>query len=155
MLKGSAVDDSGQSLDNRSLTWFAGTTRLGTGSQLRTLLPRGTRVVRLVASDRNGLTGAARVAVRVSVPKLHVVSLQLPRRVKRQARSVRVRIRTSAPATIVIGTHRYSLGRSARTITVTLPRRPVVGIVSVAYRISPRGADASGTVKGRFTVARA
>lgn len=154
-LSGSAFDDRQNALGGRSLTWLAGKRRLGSGNRLQTRLPRGTRHVRLVASDRNGLTGEARVAVRVTVPRLHVVSLQVPNRVRRSARTMRVRLRTSAPATVAVGAQRFALGRSARTIEVRLPRRPASGILGVAYRITPRGALSTGTVRGRFAVARA
>lgn len=153
-LRGSAVDDTGAELDGRSLTWFAGSTRLGTGNRLQTRLPRGTRVVRLRAVDRNGLTGQARAAVRVVVPRLHVVAQQVPRRVGRRARTVRVRLATSAPATLVVGARRYRVDRRPRTLTVPLPRRPATGIVSVAFRVVARGGLAAGTVRGRFAVAR-
>ncbi len=153
-LAGSAVDDAGRTLTGSSLTWFSGSRRLGSGARLRTLLGRATRSVRLVARDRNGLTATAAFALRVTAPPLRLESVQVPRRVGRGARSMRVRIRTSAPATLVAGGRRYRLGRAASTVVVKLPRRPAVGILSVAFRIAPRGAGASGTVTGRFSTAR-
>jgi hypothetical protein len=154
-LAGNALDDRGSALTGRSLTWFAGTRRLGRGSRLRVRLPRGTRSLRLVARDRNGLASAARVAVRVTLPALRIVSLRVPERVGRTASTMRVRIRTSAPATLAAGGRRYRLGRSARTVVVRLPRRPAVGVLNVPFRITPRGGTASGRVTGKFSVARA
>jgi hypothetical protein len=150
----SAVDDAGGTLTGRSLTWFAGSKRLGSGARLRTLLPRGARNVRLVARDRNGLAGVALVPLRVTVPPLRLVSVRVPGRVNRGARTMRVRIQTSAAATLVAGGRRYALGRAARTVIVTLPRRPSAGILDVPFRIAPRGSGARGTVTGRFSTAR-
>ena len=42
VLAGSALDAAGQPLTGRSLTWYAGRERLGTGARLRTRLPAGT-----------------------------------------------------------------------------------------------------------------
>lgn len=153
-LVGNALDDLDRPLAGRALTWFAGSKRLGTGARIRARLPLGTRSLRLVARDRTGRTGVARVRVRVEAPQLRIVSLTVPLKVGPKARSVRVRIRTSASAALTAGGRRYRLRARRTTLTIRLPSRPAVGIVSVPFRLAARDRAARGTIRGTFTVAR-
>jgi hypothetical protein len=134
------------------ITWLSGNRRLGRGAQIRVRLPRGARRLTLVARDRTGRKGSA--SVRVETPRLRIVSLQMPLEVGKDARTMKVRIRSSAPATLTAGGRHYPLRARATRLTVRLPRRPAVGVVNVRFNLSPRTHAASGTIRGTFAVAR-
>ena len=153
-LIGTASDDIGRTLPGKALTWFAGGKRLGRGAQLRVRLPLGMVSLRLVARDRTGRTGSAKVRLRVQAPQLRIVSLKMPLKVRKNARSMSVRIRSSAPAKLVAGGRSFELGKRARKVTITLPKRPAVGVLSVPFKLSPRSGTARGTIRGRFTTVR-
>ena len=154
VLSGSAFDDLDRPLKGRALTWYAGRKRLGRGAQIRARLPRGTRRLRLVARDRTGRSGSASMRVRVEAPQLRILSLGVPLKVGRNARSLKVRIRPSAPATLTASGRRYRLRPRRTTLTIRLPSRPRIGIVSVRFRLAPRGGAAQRTVRGTFSVVR-
>jgi hypothetical protein len=153
-LAASAFDDLGRPIPGRQLTWVSGNRRLGRGAQIRVRLPRGARRLTLVARDRTGREGSASVRVRVQTPRLRIVSLQMPLKVGKDARTMNVRIRSSAPATLTAEGRHYRLRTRATTLTVRLPRRPAVGVVNVRFKLSPRTHAASGTIRGTFAVAR-
>ncbi len=153
-LSGRGTDDFGIPIRGTRLTWFADRKLLGRGSSLRRQLPRGTRKLRLVARDRTGRIGTATLSVRVRAPRLRLIGLQVPAKVARKARSMKIRLHTSAPATLTAGGRRYRVGRRTVTLKVRLPRRPAVGIVTVSFKLSPRGGAAAGTIRGTLSVLR-
>ena len=65
MLTGAALDDRHRELRGRALSWYAGHKRLGHGRKLTVRLPAGRTALRLVARDRSGRRGVARLRVRV------------------------------------------------------------------------------------------
>lgn len=151
LLKGYATDDRGQSLGRRSLTWFAGRTRIGRGSRVTATLPAGTVKLRLVARDRLGRTTTATRIVRVARPPLYVTTLAAPARVVPGAKTVRVRIAASARATLKVGRRSYAVGTKPRTLTLALPRSPKAGSLAVPFTVRAKG---SATVKGAVRVVR-
>jgi hypothetical protein len=39
-------------------------------------------------------------------------------------------------------------------VTIRLPKKPKIGVLSIPFRLSPRGGSATGTGRGKFTVLR-
>ena len=150
VLRGAAQDDALRLLNAKSLTWFAGRRRLGTGERLSVRLPAGRHVLRLVARDRSGRTATARRTVRVAGPVLRLDRLSYDRTLKKGARFVSVTIATSVRATASAGGRRFAVGPTPRVVRIALPRRPATGRVGVAVTI--RGAGA--VLRGRVTVFR-
>jgi hypothetical protein len=69
LLTGMAADDSHQPLSGSALTWYAGTTKLGTGQLLLAKLPAQATRITLVARDRHGRT--AQVSLPAAKPHKH------------------------------------------------------------------------------------
>jgi hypothetical protein len=154
LLVGSALDDRSDALRGRSLTWFAGRRRLGTGERLTVVLPAGRVALRLVARDGRRLTGEARATLRVAPARLELDALVAPDRVRPAARSVAVRVRASAPARFRVAGRSFALGTTARRIVVPLPRRPRIGVLTIPYRLTAAAPGVRGTVRGTFQVPR-
>jgi hypothetical protein len=154
LLVGAAFDDIGRAIPGKRLTWLAGRKRLGRGGQIRAKLPAGTRRLRLLARDSHGRAGTATVRLRVTAPALRIVGLSVPVRVGKKARSVTIRIRPSAPATLTAARKRYRVPAKRTKVTIRLPKKPKVGVLSIPFRLSARGGSATGTVRGKFAVLR-
>ncbi len=71
LLSGVGFDDAGHPLTGSALTWSAGSTQLGTGSELLATLPAGTRSITLTARDRQGHVGRETLPAPVHAPKRH------------------------------------------------------------------------------------
>jgi hypothetical protein len=137
VLSGSAGDDAERALSGKRLTWFAGTRRLGTGSPLRVKLAAGRTVLRLVARDAHGRTASATRTVTVGAPTLLLKSLDVQDKVAHGAKTVKVRLATSTPATVTANGRRYTLGTRATTLVVALAKKPASGVISP--RLTVRG----------------
>ena len=149
-LAGQAVDDRHVPLRGRALTWFAGHRRLGTGESVRARLAAGRVTLRLVARDPRGRRAVATRRIRVAPPRLRLETLTAPRRVKRGARTIALRVKTSIAATLRAGGRRHRVGPRARRIVVRLPRRPAVGLLRVPVTLRARG----GRIATELTVVR-
>jgi hypothetical protein len=136
LLIGSAFDNRHRSLRGRALTWFAGRQRLGSGEQLEVRLPAGRVVLGLRARDQGGRNAVVRRVLHVIPAPLHLLRLSSPDVVRHAARTITVRIATSAPATLRTGGQRYHVGRAFRKIVVRLPRRPATGLLTLPIRLS-------------------
>ena len=146
LLVGSARDELGRRLRGRSLTWFAGRRRLGTGERLRRPLPAGTITLRLVARDRGGKSAAVTRRVRVAPPALLLTRLEAPERVRAGARSVRIRIGATTAAVLRAGGRSIRVGTRARRVTVPLPARPRSGVLTIRLRVTSPGRRLSRTI---------
>lgn len=122
-LAGSAFDDAFRRLGGRSLRWYAGRRRVGTGegATVSGLAPGLVRI-RLVARDRRGRAASASIRVRVSAASPFFTSLLWPGRIRRGARSLVVRVATNEPALLGAGGKRYRVGPRIRRLRVTVPR---------------------------------
>jgi hypothetical protein len=127
---------------------------LGTGRNLRALLPAGRVTLRLVARGANGRLGAAQVLLRVAARRLRVVEVRVPPRVARGARTVTVRVRTSAPSTLRAAGRRLLVGTRLTTLRIPLPSRPAIGVVRVPFQLSARSRSVTGVVTGSVSVVR-
>jgi len=152
-LLGVAFDDTGARLPGRRLTWFAGRRRLGTGERLSVRIPPGSPVLRLVARDGSGRAGSARLRVRVARQRLRLLDLSYAKRVPRRARTLTVRVRLSAPATLRVAGKRFRIGTGLRRIVVPLPKRPTKGVLRVPLSGASGGAT-GGTIRGTIEVSR-
>lgn len=88
-LLGQGADETGRRLRGRSLTWMAGSRRLGTGERLQVRLPAGRYTLALVARDSHGRTTTVRRPLRVDPPALELRTLR--------ATAVRVGARSAQP----------------------------------------------------------
>ncbi len=145
LLVGSALDDRQKALRGRSLTWFAGDRRLGTGTQLRTTLPAGRVRLRLQARDRLGRVTTVSRRVRVTPTPLRLVALSSPDGVRAGARTVTVRIATSATGLLRAGGRAQPVGPRTRALQIPLPARPKRGVLTVPLRITAPGRPAITT----------
>jgi hypothetical protein len=145
VLAGSAFDDRGARLTGRSLTWYSGSRRIGAGSQLSVggLAP-GRRAITLRAVDRLGRPATARVSVQVLRARPGFLMLAIPHSLAARARKLRLRVRTSIPATLSIGRARFAVSRTTLTLTlhVARSRRPLV----LTLKLSAWGAKTSQQV---------
>jgi hypothetical protein len=139
LLTGQATDDAGRSLTGKSLTWFAGSRRLGTGGNLRVALPAGTVRLRLVARDRSGRTTTAARTVKVAAVPLVVDRVDAPARVKPKVKTVTVTALTSTAASLRIGGKNYAVGPKAKKLKVKLPAKPATGALKLSYTVRAIG----------------
>ena len=154
VLAGSALDAAGQPLTGRSLTWYAGRERLGTGARLRTRLPAGTTTLKLVARDVDGPGGQATLRVRVESRRLRLVSLRVPAKVSARTRTVTIRISASAASTLRAAGRGFRVSSRRTTLRIPLPARPRVGLLRVRFRLAATDRAVRGTVTGTLSVVR-
>jgi hypothetical protein len=121
-LQGAGVDDHGRNLSGRRLRWYAGRKLLGIGATLSAVLPAGTRVVRLVARDRAGRVGSASVGIRMQATTPLFLRLTAPARLSRRARTLRVRVASTVPATLRLGSQHHSVGPRPRGVRFRVRR---------------------------------
>ena len=154
LLIASAFDDRHRSLHGRSLTWYAGRHRLGSGEQLDAALPPGRIVLRLVTRDRAGQQTVLRRVLHVIAAPLHLLQLISPDTVRHRARTITVRITASTTATLIAGGHRYHVGRRSRTIVLGLPRRPAAGLLTLPIELNAGSRRAQSRAHGTILVVR-
>ena len=148
ILDGSAFDDRGNALKGKGLRWFAGKKSLGTGEEVHVhALPAGTKRLRLVAKDSSGRTREAVARVGLISVRPIFLEFKAPTRVKKSARSVKLRLASSLPAVFKIAGKRHSLDRKARTITVKV--KPASKDLSVPYTLTSGGKTTRGTLKAK------
>ena len=139
LLVGSALDEVQRRLRGRSLTWFAGSERLGTGERLRAVLPAGRVTLRLRARDTRGRVTTAVRRLNVARVALRLRALRTPERVRRGARGVPITVGTSVTATLRAAGRSYEVGPRAQRIVLRLPVRPRVGVLRVPFTITAPG----------------
>ena len=150
LLEDAAFDDAGRPLTGRRLRWFAGSRLLGSGEQLSTRsLPLGARSIRLVATDSLGRSAVASVALHVTAVRPEFLTLEAPATVTRTAKALRLRVATTAPATLRIGGRRYATGRTPRRISVPIAGR--ASTIRLAYTLLAHGKATRGRVQVRRT----
>lgn len=127
-LDGQAFDDSSRMLTGRRLRWMLGQRLLGTGGRITvTGLSAGRHRIVLVATDRFGRIGRASVEVVLRGARPVFTVLSAPPSAKRNARSLRLKVASSLPATLVVRVpggraQRFTLGRTTRRLTVRIRR---------------------------------
>ncbi len=147
-LSGTAYDDSGRALAGERLRWLAGKRVLGSGRTLTVLgLPAGALRLRLEARDGLGRVGSASVALTVRPVKPRFIGLRVPPRVSRGARKVVLRVSSTVPALLRVGSLRASVDRRVRRLSV--PIRPGRKAIVLRLRLSAGGKTSAVTVRIR------
>jgi streptogramin lyase len=148
-LQGAAFDDAGAPLTGRRLRWYAGHRLVGTGERVTvTGLPAGTTTIRLVATDSHGRMATARLRVGVRAPAPAYLVAQAPAHLSPQARSVRITVASTLPATFTIAGKSYAVSRSPRTLAIAIrPGRSTLRLPCVLR-------SAGGTVRSTYIAAR-
>ena len=154
ILVGTALDDRNQPLSGGKLTWYAGRKRLGTGNRRTVRLDAGRIKLRLVARDRNGKQGVATRTIQVAPVMLRITTLGLPASVKHRAKTVKIRIAASGPATLRAGGGLFKVGTRARRLAIRLPRKPASGRLRVPIDLRAGGKVVRGRVRATLTVLR-
>jgi hypothetical protein len=149
LLQGSAYDDTGRPLTGRHLRWYLGKRLIGRGVQLtlRNLKPVSA-VIHLLANDAHSRSGQATVRLRVPAVAAGYLFFDAPLLVSARARTVRITIASTAPATFTIAGRRHAVGPRPRTITIRIRhgRSPLVFPCSLR---SP-----GGVIQGRYIAMR-
>ena len=147
-LTGEAIDGSLRSLRARSLRWYLGRRRLGSGDTLAvTSLPPGTKRITLVARDAHGLTGHASIVVQIKGLPPQFTRLRGPSSLSRKAHTLTLTVTASDPATLVVegvGVHTTSIavGRKARKVKIKVRSGPT----SLALRLTLHARTGSTTL---------
>jgi hypothetical protein len=127
-LSGEAFDDSSRMLAGGRLRWLLGRRLLGSGARITvTGLTAGRHVIDLVATDRFGRRGRAAVTVVMRAARPVFIVLSTPHRVGPTARSLRVMVGSSQPATLTVRTRgesaqRFAVGRAKKRLRIRIRR---------------------------------
>jgi hypothetical protein len=151
LFEGAAVDETGRHLGGRALTWYAGSRRLGTGPRLMATLPAGRLTVRLVARDDRGRTSVASERLVVTPVPLQILRLSAPATASDSR--IQVQIATNEPAILRLRGRAYRVGPRPRRLSVSLPKRPRRGVVTMPLTLRARGPH-QPAVQTAFTVYR-
>ena len=145
-LTGQAADDRRRDLTGRSLTWFVGRRKVGSGATLSvTDLPPGAQTVRLVARDASGRTGSARQRITVKAVAPTFLHLDAPRKVSKRARAVTLTIASSLKARFTSGRTTAAVGRKAGPVRVAIKAGQAV--IRVTLRAHGKTTKAVVTLK--------
>jgi hypothetical protein len=101
-----------------------------------------------VASDNHGRSAQALLRLRVIVPAARYLVFQAPLAVSRRARSVRIRVASSTPATFIVAGRRYAVGPRPRILTI--PIRPGRSLLGLACALRSAG----GVIRGKYIAVR-
>ena len=120
-LAGQAYDDLSRPLRGRHLRWFVGRRLVGRGAALSVSgLPSGFQHITLVARDGRGRESRISTFVRLLAAKPQFLRLRVQKGVTRSSRRVRLRVRTTIPATLRVGAQHFVTGRKSRTVSVRI-----------------------------------
>lgn len=124
-------------LEGRSLRWFEGRRLLGVGSSIAVQpLRAGLRRIRLVGTA-NGSSAARVLTLRVRAVRAGFLTLAALRTTRR-ARQVRLRVASTAAATLRVGGRRFSVGPRASIVSVRI--RPGASTLSLRLELrTPAG----------------
>ena len=149
LVHGSAFDDADRPLTGRHLKWYLGKRLIGTGDQVTASnLKAGRTTIRLIATDTHGRSAQAVLPLRVSPVAARYLLFDAPLLVSPRARSVRIKLASSAPATFRIAGRQYAVDSGPRTIRVHI--RP--GRSPLALRCSLR--SPGGVIRGTYIALR-
>ena len=138
LLQGSAFDDAGRPLTGGHLRWYVGKRLIGRGGLVTVSgLVAGKTTIRLVATDSHGRSSHAVLPLRVDAILARYLVFQAPLRVSRRARSIRIVVASTAPATFTIAGRRFAVGPTPRKLTVGI--RPGRTVLRLACSLRSRG----------------
>ncbi len=142
VLSGQASDDRARALTGRRLRWLLGKRVLGTGERISAAgLPAGRHRIDLLARDSAGRTSRASVVVVLTAARPLFLTLSGPSAVKRTARSLRLKVTSSLPATLVV----RATGLRTQSFTVSRRQRAA----DAAHSAGDQAAGASAVADGR------
>jgi hypothetical protein len=127
-LSGQAFDDRSRALRGGRLRWSIGRRTLGKGERISPArLSAGRQRLVLTARDRFGRVGRDSVSVNLTEARPLFLTLTAPASAKRRARSLRLRLASSVPATLSVNgaggrAQRFAVGRKTRRLTLRIPR---------------------------------
>jgi hypothetical protein len=151
LLLGAAIDDAHRDLRGHALAWYARGRRVARGARAAARLPAGSYVLRLVARDRTGRAGVARVRVHVRRPELRLLRIAYPLHIAHGARALPVTVAASESARLRARGRAYRVAPRTRRIRLPLPDRPGSGVVRVPVKLVAVGGR---HVAGAITVTR-
>jgi hypothetical protein len=139
LLQGSAFDDADKPITGRHLKWYLGKRLIGTGERVTLSGPKaGNSAIRLVATDSHGRSAQATLPLRVKAVAARYLLFNAPLLVSSRARTVRITVAASTPATFTIARRHYAVGPRLRAITVRI--KPGRSILRLACSLrSPGG----------------
>jgi len=148
-LRASAYDDTGRPLTGRHLKWYLGKRMIARGDRLtvRNLHP-GKAVIRLVATDARHRSGQATETLRVRGVAARYLLFKAPLLVSLRARTMRITVASSAPATFTIAGSHHAVGPRPRTFSVHIRR----GRSPLVLRCSLR--SPGGVIRGTYVAIR-
>ena len=149
-----AVDDLGNPLKGKALSWFAGHRKLGTGATLNARLPAGKVTLRLRAREAGGPTRIVTERVNVTAQRLRVLTISVPQRVGKKAHTVTITLRMSARSKLIAAGHPFIVRTKATKLTIPLPKKPAVGLLKVPFRVTATNHAVKGTLRGSIWVIR-
>jgi hypothetical protein len=85
---------------------------------------------------------------------MRVLSALIPQKVGKGAKTLTVKLRTSVPSTLTVGSHHLKVGTKLTTVKIPLPAKPKVGLVRVGFKLAPRDKSVKGAVTGKISVVR-
>jgi virginiamycin B lyase len=134
---GQALDETREILQGAALRWYLGHKRLGTGTSLSlTDLPPGRHLLSLQARGHTGRVGVASVTLRILAETPAFTLISAPASVPRSAKSMRVTIAASEPATLRVAGRHFAVGVRSTRVKIPLTRRPRIAgaeLVLTAY----------------------
>jgi hypothetical protein len=114
---------------------------------VRNLQP-GNTVIRLGATDSHGRSAQAILRLRVSAAPPSYLLFRAPLLVSPRARSVRITVASSDPATFTIADRRYAVGPRPRTFTIRIRRGRSPLVLPCSLRSS------GGVLRGTYVAVR-
>ena len=90
----------------------------------------------------------------MTAARLRVLTLSVPQRVNKGAKTVTITLRTSATSKLVVGRKHYTVRTRSTKITLSLPAKPAVGLVKVPFTLSPSSRSVTGKIRGSVWVVR-
>ena len=148
-LQGSAFDDANRPLTGRRLRWYVGKRLIGRGGLVTASgLVAGKTTIRLVATDSLGCSSQAVVPLRVDPIIARYLVFEAPLRVSRNARSIRIVVASTVPATFTIAGRRFAVGPNPRALTVGI--RPGRTVLRLACSLR----STAGVIRGAYVAVR-
>ncbi len=149
LLQGSAFDDTGRPLSGPHLSWYLGKRLIGRGEKVTVLDPApGNETIRLIATDSHGRSAEASLPLHVRAVAAAYLVFNAPLQVPSSARSLRMVVASTAPATFAVAGKHYTVNRTPRTIVIAV--RPGRSPLRLACSLRSPG----GVIRGPYVVQR-
>jgi hypothetical protein len=149
LLQGSAFDDREHPLTGPSLRWYIGKRLIARGERATVVVPAaGNAAIRLVATDSHGRTAQATLPLHVNAVRARYLVFNAPPQVPSSARSLRIVVASTSPATFAVAGKHHMVNRTPRTIVIAV--RPGRSPLHLACSLRSPG----GVIRGTYVVQR-